>query len=358
MGRILLVLHVGQDFEVVNMELEQILREMLSQQLPKALGDNIESITYSDGEQISSIVERSGRFDSKFIQKFTLSNEDKEYYLLSSVIDNPKKDKKYVYLGEIGTILNFSIPRGAFITSDFQNPHYHSLANIDDSPETPTATPLKLIFDTESAAKKESAFVELFQKIPHQARGPDRAFFERGKLSVKFADEAINIDTEPSISIVPRNNHTIVVVRFLTLGNWSKNEKVEYEYEDPKKKKIKKAKIEFAVHSEQIISDAFNLLQHTMNVLERFKVDTKHTSQMTGGLVNYLAFELARREIKPEENLTFVDFLQDTPTVREVVSAMGTANPGFEIAPVQWTPSATMNYDGKKFIQYHYRKNT
>ena len=98
------------------------------------------------------------------------------------------------------------------------------------------------------------------------------------------------------------------------------------------------------------------MLELTIDLLQQFKVEGEHISQMTGGLTNYLAVEIARKKFRPDESLSFMQFLTYDSNVREIADWMGAASPGFEVAPVFWKPQCSWRRGKKRFEPFYGEK--
>jgi hypothetical protein len=72
-------------------------------------------------------------------------------------------------------------------------------------------------------------------------------------------------------------------------------------------------------------------------------------------LTSYLSFEIARQIHKPDENITFLDFLNYTPACRAVIESMDAATPGKEFVHPLWYPLSNIDPSGQDEIDYGYK---
>ena len=355
------------------MEISESFGELLSQPLVEAFGDRIKEIKVREGIISDNFGKKNYALRTtwyfleyvahRFLEKFTLRDRNLDYYFLMPV-ENWSKGQTMAQIGEIGTILDYSIPRGCFITMNFHIPEYHPLRNHDDNPDTPTWTPLEVLIRREIEGEKVSSLVEMFRKLPRYSKGHyDGRFgghyneFRRAKMIVDSMPTRDNMwgkfETDPSVSIIPRNGKTIVVVRFLSFLDVSCKEK---QWTEAVKipPGISDKEIQIILPEPDNILNAFNLMERVIKILEPLKVDGEHTSQYMGGLTSYLAFEIAQQIHKPGEKIGFIDFLNYTPVVREVVESMGAATLGKEFTHPLWYPLANINPCGRDEIAYNY----
>jgi hypothetical protein len=355
------------------MEISESFGEFLSQPLIEAFGDRIKETKVREG----IISDDFGRYDytvrktwsyryvaHRFLEKFTLRDRNLDYYFLMPV-ENWHKGQAMAHIGEIGTILDYSIPRGCFITMKYHIPEYHPLRNHDDGADTPTWTPLEVMIRKEIDGEKVSSLVEMFRKLPKKSKGHYDGMlgghsneFRRAKVAVDSMPTRDNLwgkfDTDPSVSVIPRNGKTIVVVRFLSFHDTSEYEKKRWTEAVKIPLEISNKGVQIILPEPDNILNAFNLMERIAKVLEPLKVDGEHTSQYMGGLTSYLAFEIAQKIHKPDEEIGFIDFLNYTLTVREVVKSMGAATPGKEFVHPLWYPLVNINPGGQDEISYNY----
>jgi hypothetical protein len=356
------------------MEIDPKLMELLSKPLLETFGTRIKEITYKggmvskyfgNGKYSAKNTRAFGHVNQRVLHKFTLSEDGQEYFYLTPVLDWDK-GKTMVPLCEIGTIMDFSIPRGLFIGAFFGYPYVRALRNLDDTADTPTWTPLEKLFQKEQEGRDDSAFVELFLKLPNKtscAYGGTFGHlnkFSRSQFTMesmpKRRDSHDYMDSDPSIFIIPRNGKTVFTVRFQSFaGKYIKSQEAYTQadvYIDDRTGK----KIEIALPEVDQIRNAYSMLLGTIEKTKPFAIDGTHTSQYTGGLASYLSFEIARALFRPEEEISFEDFLDYNPRVVEIADAMNANKPGVEVFPLLWYPLLNLNPAGSDEIKYTYSK--
>lgn len=241
------------------------------------------------------------------LQEMNLKDFDSQIYILYQG-GFVKEDVLVFSTMSIGTIMNFSIPRGFLVTTDGDRIFRRRLRNCGDQDNTNLSNPLASVLEAE-LANQSSEFASMYRALPIFG------CYETGKYYAAGS---------PMVLLTPRMGKTIVSVMVVPYTEKLDSKAASYRMNDLSREGD--IKVEIGLPSEQPLNVALHILRKFRNLPNYLRSSKSPTSSILGlGIDAILTLDIARDRYLPERNpFTLWEILTHSAYVREVAKNVRT----------------------------------
>jgi len=295
-----------------------------NQMLKEAFGESLEGPAEYELVNLPRVTLTKGISIHQWVlQKFRVGGINTDLYALhQGMTQGMRNDKGIYWLSHLGTILDFSVPRG-FVLVRGGNLEITPLRNSGHQPGTSVSSPMLAQYIEEIRNAKFSKFASLANQLPRKNK------YQMSGLNALTLESEVN----PALHVIPRHGKTIVTVNFLS---YIPNNKKTKGYQIPIPIDGKDRKHEVGTTYPPNLADAYHMIRSIQDIPEFMKTSNEVVAEVPqwsdkgkgqgadmGGLSSFLALELARQVYDPDRGpLTFAEYAARQASLNTVIQPL------------------------------------